>query len=181
MEESDHMGNPGDEGYFVDILNRYEKLVFSICFRMTGDYFDAEDLTQETFLALYQALPGFDGKNPKAYVTKIASNKCLDHLKKAERRAVATEGETLDAYPAAGREPEQLVMEDELLHTLYQACDGLRSPYREVALAYYCEGRTAAWIARSQGKKTKTVQTQIRRARSMLQKYLKKEEILWRI
>lgn len=33
--------------YFEDLLTKYEKLVFSICYRMTNNYFDAQDLTQE--------------------------------------------------------------------------------------------------------------------------------------
>ena len=70
-------------------------------------------------------------------------------------------------------------MEKELAEELYRACSGLKPPYKEVALAYYCRGRTAAQIAASQEKKKKTVQTQIRRAKGMLQKHLKKEEMLW--
>ena len=32
---------------FIDILEKYEKLAFSVCYKMTGNYFDAEDMTQE--------------------------------------------------------------------------------------------------------------------------------------
>lgn len=180
LEESDILSNPRDDEYFIKILNKYEKLVFSICYRMTKNYFDAEDLTQETFLALYKALPRFDRKNPKAFVARIATNKCLDYLKRAERRVDATEEEEMVNYPSSGTEPEKLLMEKELAEELYRACLGLKPPYREVALAYYCKGQTAVQIAALQGKKTKTVQTQIRRARGMLQKHLEKEEMLWR-
>ena len=37
---------------FIDILEKYEKLAFSVCYKMTGNYFDAEDMTQETFLSI---------------------------------------------------------------------------------------------------------------------------------
>jgi len=67
---------------------------------MTQHYFDAEDLTQETFLAFYKALPGFDGENPSGFLTRIATNKCLDYLKRAERRTVAAEDEVFAAVPA---------------------------------------------------------------------------------
>lgn len=44
---------------------------------MLGDYFDAQDMTQETFLTYYKVLDRFDGQNEKAFLTKIATNKCL--------------------------------------------------------------------------------------------------------
>lgn len=179
MNESDILDNSRADEYFIEILNKYEKLVFSICYRMTRNYFDAEDLTQDTFLAVYKALSTFDGENPKAFITRIASNKCLDYLKKADRRVAATEEDELAAYPAKEAEPEKLFLEKELMSELQKACDGLKSPYREVALAYYCRGLTAVQIAEAQGKKTKTIQTQLHRAKAMLQKYMKKEEVLW--
>lgn len=175
MEESNMSDNLRNDEYFVKILNKYEKLVFTICYRMVRDYFEAEDLTQETFLSLYKALPGFDGENLKAFLTRIATNKCLDYLKRAERRTSAVEEEELAVYPAKQAEPEKLLLEKELTEALYKACERLKSPYREVALAYYCGGKTAGQIAELQGRKTKTVQTQIRRARGMLQKSLKRE------
>ena len=75
------------------MIESYGKLVFSICYKMTSDYFAAEDLTQETFLSVYGNLDAFGGENEKAWICKIASNKCLDYLKKAERRSIPTEKE----------------------------------------------------------------------------------------
>ena len=37
-------------------MNQYQNLVFSICLKLTGDYFIAEDLTQETFISAYHHL-----------------------------------------------------------------------------------------------------------------------------
>ena len=51
---------------FTQMVHKYQNLVFSICVKMTGDYFAAEDLTQETFLSAYQHKEEFDGKNEKA-------------------------------------------------------------------------------------------------------------------
>ena len=47
-------------------LEQYERLIFSICYRMVGDYFDAQDVTQETFLTYYKVLERFNGQNEKA-------------------------------------------------------------------------------------------------------------------
>ena len=76
-----------------ELIDRYQSLVFSICFKMTGDYFAAEDLAQETFLSAYEKYSSFDGRHEKAWICRIATNKCLDYLKAAGRRSVPTEDE----------------------------------------------------------------------------------------
>ena len=58
------------------MVGQYQNLIFSICYRIVGDYFEAQDLTQETFLAAYRNLGSFDGTNEKAWLTRIATNKC---------------------------------------------------------------------------------------------------------
>lgn len=168
------------DAQFELLLNQYEKLVFSICYRMTGDYFEAEDLTQETFLSLYKALPNYDGKNPGGFVTRIASNKCLDYLKSAQRRAKPVEDTMLEQNSSSVPPPEEQMMKQEVKQDLRRVCQNLKPPYSEVAMSYFYDGKTAGEIAEQSGKKVKTVQTQIRRARSMLRKLLKKEELLWR-
>ena len=47
---------PDKDKKFIEMLNQYEKLAFSICYKMTGNYFDAEDMVQETFLSIYKLL-----------------------------------------------------------------------------------------------------------------------------
>ena len=75
------------EAYFNYLLDTYERLVYSICFKMTGNQFDAEDLTQETFLSVYKNLATFQRDYEKAWICKIATNKGLDFLKSAKRRS----------------------------------------------------------------------------------------------
>lgn len=154
----------------LQALDQYEKLIFSICYRMTKNYFDAQDLTQETFLAYFKALPQFDGQNEKGFLTKIATNKCLDYLKAAQRRIVPSEDQVLERNASTVPPPEEEVM-DKLLHQqLHDLCHSLKPPYNQIATAYYCQGQTADQIAQANGKKLKTIQTQISRARKMLQK-----------
>lgn len=164
------------EKKLVRALNQYEKLIFSLCYQMTKNYFDAQDLTQETFLAYYRALPKFDGQNEKGFLTRIATNQCLDYLKKAERRAVPSESDVLERNASAVPPPEEEVLENLVRQQLLSLCGMLKPPYRQVAMAYYCQEQTAAQIAESTGGKVKTVQTQLRRAKKMLQKLYLKEE-----
>ena len=66
-------------------MEQYENLVFSICYRMTQDYFAAQDITQETFLSVFRHASDFDGINAKAWICRIASNKCVDYLRSGGR------------------------------------------------------------------------------------------------
>ncbi|MDU4597037.1 MAG: sigma-70 family RNA polymerase sigma factor, partial [Clostridium sporogenes] len=51
---------------FADCIKQYERLIITICISFTKNYFDAEDLAQQTFLAAYQNYERFDGNNFKA-------------------------------------------------------------------------------------------------------------------
>ena len=161
---------------FIRLIRQYQNLVFSICLKLTGDYFAAEDLTQETFLSAYRHLEEFDGQAEKAWLCRIASNKCVDYLRSAARRAVPTEEEELQtAAGASQEEPLGRVLNRELLTEFAAACNALKSPYREVATEHFVRGKTSVEIAKESEVGVNTVKTQIRRARELLKKSLGKE------
>ncbi len=161
---------------FIRLVRQYQNLVFSICLKLTGDYFAAEDLTQETFLSAYRHIEQFDGQEEKAWLCRIASNKCVDYLRKAERRAVpVSEEEFPEQVSAPQEEPLSRVLNQELLAEVASACQELKPPYREVAEAHFVRGKPAAEIAEETGTGINTVKTHIRRARELLKKSLGKE------
>ena len=153
-------------------LEKYERLIFSICYRMVGDYFEAQDATQETFLTYYKVLDRFDGRNEKAFLTKIATNKCLDFLKQKRRKEMPSESEVLESRAGTVSSPEERFLEEEVKDELAKACRDLKPPYGQIAYEFYCCDRTAREIAEQKGIKLKTVQTQVLRAKKMLQKKL---------
>ena len=163
--------------YFEDLLSKYEKLVFSICYRMTNNYFDAQDLTQETFISVYKVIESFDEKNEKAYITRIATNKCLDHLKRAERRTMPSEDEELERGSPLVDSAEKQVMEIVVMEQLEKCCNRLKEPYKTVAYEYFYKGKTAKEIAEHINANVHTVQTQIRRVRKVLRTQWDKEEL----
>lgn len=160
----------------VEMMNAYEKLVFSICYKITGDYFIAEDLAQETFLSAFQKYDTFDGQNEKAWLCRIATNKSIDYIKSAGNRVVPTKEEFFASLVQQREGPEEQCIEQEIKGKLYEYCKKLKPPYDEIAREYYWEEMTAAQIAGKRKMKVKSVQTQIYRARSMLQKLYGKEE-----
>ena len=117
----------------------------------------------------------FDGSNERAWLCKIATNKCLDHLKRAGRKSIPTEDEYFVSI-AAPESTEDTVLEDEVRRKLYDCCSSLKPPYREVALDYYYYEIDIGDIVKKTGKNIKTLQTQIYRAKGMLRKLYGKED-----
>jgi RNA polymerase sigma-70 factor (ECF subfamily) len=60
------------------------------CYRILGSFQDAEDLLQETLLSAWQALGGFDGRSLRAWLYRIATNRCLNYLRDTSRRPKVT-------------------------------------------------------------------------------------------
>ena len=186
----------GREEQLSALIDSYQHLVFSICYKMTADYFTSEDLAQETFLSAYKHLEEFDGRHEKAWICRIATNKCLDYLQSAGRRSIPTAGLGFEGARApdggglpdtgadraggdagtAVQTPESIFLEKEARKTLLARCLSLKPPYDEIARAYYYEEMDAAEIAKRRGVKKKTVQTQIYRARGMLRRMYEKEK-----
>ncbi len=169
--------NPNNK--IIELVTKYQNLIFSICLKLTGDYFVAEDISQDTFLAAFEKLYSFDGNNEKAWISRIASNKCIDYLKAAERRCSPVEEENFPEQPAQdSNEPLQEYLNTEVLNDLEKKCNELPEPYRVIAIEHYLRGHTAREISDSYGKSIKTIQTQIYRARNMLKSSIRKEDLL---
>lgn len=158
-------------------MTEYQNLIYSICYRLTGDYFDAEDLAQDTFLSAYRHLDAFDGQNEKAWLCRIATNKCIDYLKRAGRRSVPTEDIYFSSLPDQRSSPESEAIESDLHRRLWDCCNQLAPPYRQVALDYYYYELDIREIAEKTGKNKKTLQTQIYRAKGMLRKLIREEDL----
>ena len=173
------MGDTDPKDNLIRLMEQYKNLVFSVCLRLTGDYFTAEDITQETFIAAYRNYESFDGENEKAWICRIASNKCIDHKREAARRLIPTpDDEMPQETSVSGNEPLDTAVCNDLMEHFKRVCEGLPDPYRGAARGYFIEGRTAAEIAARDGTELKTVQTRIYRARQMLKTTIRKEDLL---
>ena len=76
----------GDQAAFAALFARYERRIYGFIYRMMGDADDAFDLTQDTFLRAYRALDQTDDElNVNAWLHRIASNACLDVLRRRRR------------------------------------------------------------------------------------------------
>ncbi|SET01619.1 RNA polymerase sigma factor [[Clostridium] polysaccharolyticum] len=167
------MGKIKSEKYLEELIDNYQNLIFSICYKLTNDYFIAEDLTQETFLSAFEHAESFQGGNEKAWICRIASNKCIDYQKQASRRNILCEDVALEETRTDT--PETSYIEKEACNRFLQECKRLKPPYDEIARMYFYEEKKVQEIANMKEKNVKTIQTQIYRARSMLRKVFREE------
>lgn len=160
----------------IRLINQYQNLVFSICLKMTGDYFTAEDITQDTFLAVFNHWHEFDGVNEKTWICRIATNKCIDYTRAAARKDSFMDDEELGTIPDK-ETPEHEVINKEVMREFEKAIDELEEPYKSVAMNHFIDGKTAKEISINSGIGLKTIQTQIYRAKSMLKQTIRKEDL----
>ncbi len=173
------MGDTDSKENLIRLMEQYKNLVFSVCLRLTGDYFTAEDITQETFIAAYRNYESFDGANEKAWICRIASNKCIDYKREAARRLIPTSDDEMpETATASSNEPLDTAVCNSLMDELKRACECLPDPYRGAAVGYFIEGKTAKEISVRDGTELKTVQTRIYRARQLLRNTIRKEDLL---
>src|SRR6185312_9540751 len=85
----------GDEGAFRLLVEPYRHALGVHCYRMLGSALDTEDLVQETLVRAWRALGGFEPRAQiQTWLYRIATNACLDELKRRPRRP-----EPLDPFP----------------------------------------------------------------------------------
>src|ERR1700678_2133263 len=80
----------GDSDAFDELTTRYRRELHMHCYRILGSFQDAEDLLQETLLSAWQALDRFDGRSVRAWLYRIATNRCLNFLRDSSRRPKVT-------------------------------------------------------------------------------------------
>ena len=77
----------GDERAFAELTDPYRRELQVHCYRMMGSLTDAEDMLQETMLAAWRGLTGFQERSSlRSWLSRIATNQCLNALRAAGRR-----------------------------------------------------------------------------------------------
>ena len=83
----EHELRAGDEAAFGEIVEPFRRELQVHCYRILGSVQDAEDLVQETLLAAWRGLDGFEGRaSLRSWVYRIATNRCLNALRDRKRR-----------------------------------------------------------------------------------------------
>ena len=88
----------GDTSAFNDLLGAHEKQMYVVCYRMCGNYNDAQDCLQEAMLRVYRAISGFKGQSSfSTWLYRVTMNACLDELRKRKNKLSTSLDGMLDA------------------------------------------------------------------------------------
>src|SRR5436190_22928160 len=101
----------GDSESFNQLVRRWERPIFALAYRTLGREEDARDVTQETFLRAFRALPGFKGDAKfSSWLYRIALNLCRDWMRRDRRAQVVQPAEDVDLMElAAAAEPSESI------------------------------------------------------------------------
>jgi len=148
------------------------------CYRMVGNFEEAEDLVQETFLRAWKARERFSG-NVRAWLYKVATNACLDALRRSRRRAGPSFAEIpwiqpypdrlLDEVAPREDEPDAVVVARETIELAYLALiQRLPARQRAVLIVRDVLGWSAAETAELLDMSVAAVNSALQRARATL-------------
>jgi RNA polymerase sigma factor (sigma-70 family) len=175
------MALQGDEKAFEALLNKYRNLVFSIMVKMVRNHQEAEDLTQEAFMKAFNSLSSFNDEFAfSTWLMKIASNNCIDFLRKRKLRTysihepIQYKDEKIEIdIPDHEPTPEKNLLQSERAKMIQSAIDELPERYRYVILLRHKEEKSYEEISEILNLPLGTVKAQIFRAREILNKKLK--------
>jgi RNA polymerase sigma-70 factor (ECF subfamily) len=167
----------GEKGAYQAIYDRHAARVHGVCRRMLLSPEDAQEAAQETFLKVYQALNRFNGRYQMgAWITRIATNVCLDHLRSAARRPTAwAPFEEVDEkeFPRLGKfdeEPETFVIKKSEGRRVFKVLRSLPPLHRAAIVLRDFEGLPYCEIAVALGISETQVKALLHRARNGFKK-----------
>jgi RNA polymerase sigma-70 factor (ECF subfamily) len=157
----------GDGSAFEKIFNVHQARIYNYVYRLVGDAEEAKDLTQDSFLKAYRALlRGEEPMNMSAWLYRIASNTCLDVLRR--RRLIHWQPleNLLDVLEIAGsHNPEDEALRSERQARVERVLAQLPPRYRMYLLLREREGFSYQEIASITGDSLSTVKATLYRAR----------------
>ncbi len=173
----------GDLKAFEEIYQLYHRRIYNAVYGMLGDADDAQDVTQDVFMRLHDALPTLRADEAfSTYLYRIALNLCRDRARRKKRvrfQSIDTpradddgDVEPMD-FPDQGKLPEETVNTDELQQRVREAVTTLSTDHKAVIVMHHFQGMEVNDIAGILGVPTGTVKSRLARGRDQLHRKLR--------
>jgi RNA polymerase sigma-70 factor, ECF subfamily len=160
----------GDPEAFEPLVERYQRMVHSLTYRMTGSMAEADDLAQETFLRAYRSLDRFHGRAAfSTWLGRIAINLCLNWNHRA-RRCHQLQEQWAEEQELSGRESN--TRQTEALDHVEQAVLRLPVKQRAALILTVYQGLNHAAAGKALGCSETTVSWRLFAARRKLRRWL---------
>jgi RNA polymerase sigma-70 factor (ECF subfamily) len=177
----------GDAVAWEEIVQRYNRRIYNICYRFAGSADDAQDLTQEVFIKMYRTLNSYDMERGAfmTWVTTITRNLLVDHFRKSKQDRVtdsidAAPSEHEDATPLSDKiqdrtpTPDASAQSRETRETVHRALQKLSPDVREAVILRDLQDMDYREIATVLRVPEGTVKSRINRGRAELARLLQR-------
>lgn len=177
MEESELIASikAGDQAAFYSLVLLYRNKVINICYRFLLDREDAQDVSQEVFIEIFQSIQSFRGDSRlSTWIYRISVTKCLDEIKKRNRKKrISSLGKLLHLdevahWLAGGAMPDKAFQEKENMGEVMKALNTLPDNQRVAFTLSKIEGYSNTEIAEIMETSTVAVESLVYRAKNKL-------------
>jgi RNA polymerase sigma-70 factor (ECF subfamily) len=159
----------GDQRAFTNLIERYERAVFNLCYRMLGNPTEAEDAAQESFLRAFRAIRRFDTERKfSTWVLSIASNYCIDQLRKKRLFTLSLDDMPFLDVSENGPGPEGRLIHNEFEEEVREALAMLGETDRAAVIMRYWDELSYDEIAEALKLTNSAVKSRLHRARRAL-------------
>jgi RNA polymerase sigma-70 factor (ECF subfamily) len=169
----------GDIEAFEQLYRRHFRRVYSLCLRMLSNPTEAEDMTQEVFIQLFNKIGSFRGESAfTTWLHRMTVNQVLMHFRKRSTRSemLTEEGETPVQIVTGTENPNAMPVVDKI--ALERAISELPQGYRTVFVLHDVEGYDHQEIAQMLGFAEGTSKSQLHKARLKLRQMLRQQAAL---
>ena len=167
----------GDETAFVSLMKKYQNQVHARAFRKTGDFHIAEEITQETFVRVYQNLKTLnDPTQFRKWLHAIVNHLCVAWFRKNRLQIQSLEETDIseietDAYSRYVAEERAKTIDEAQRELVKKLLARLKESDREVITLHYFKEMTSSEIGTYLGVSENTIKSRLHRARQQLKKY----------
>jgi RNA polymerase sigma-70 factor (TIGR02960 family) len=183
----------GDESAFSELAERHRRELHVHCYRMLASFEEAEDAVQETYLRAWRSRDSFEGGSLfRAWLYRIATNVCLDVLRRRSRRVAElrsfAEVPWLQPYPdhlldevaPSDEQPDAVVVERETIELAFLAALQVLPPRQRAALVVRdVLGWPASEAAALLETSVAAANSALQRARATMQEHLPSHRLEW--
>jgi RNA polymerase sigma factor (sigma-70 family) len=172
----------GENSAWEALLRVYTRKIYNLCYRFTGRITEAEDLTQEIFIKVFQMLRTFDAAQGTfaTWLNRVARNHLVDHYRRTRRdrltSSIDEELGTLEEKPSPEEQPVARLEARERQEALQRALNRLSPDLREAVILRDLHDLDYQEIAQVLGIPQGTVKSRINRGRLELARVLKRME-----
>jgi RNA polymerase sigma factor (sigma-70 family) len=152
-----------------EVVEQHSARVYRLAYRLTGNVYDAEDLTQEVFVRVFRSLSTYTPGTFEGWLHRITTNLFLDQVRRKKRIRFDALAEDADArMPGREPDPSRAFDDSHLDDDVQAALDALPPDFRAAVVLCDIEGLTYEEIAATLGIKLGTVRSRIHRGRAQL-------------